>query len=168
MPPVTRIVTRGLVTAVVGVGVAGAGVTTAGAAPATPAAGTFTATIIGFKPPQARGANCLVTVDGVLTFEEGGTLVGAATGTTTALVHASCDEVRSSPLGAFSDAFTFRGTFVGTINGQPVEDELVYAGASRPPGDITATIRIGRAATAVLRADAQVGVGGTYTGIARA
>jgi hypothetical protein len=167
MPGVTEVVTRGLLTAVVSVGVAGAGVTTAGAAPAARAAGTFTATITGLQPPQDRGANCLLTVDGVLEFGAGGTLVGAATGTTTALVHASCGEVLSSPLGAFSDAFTFRGTFVGTVDGQPVEDELVYAGASRPPGDITATIRIGRAATAVLQVDAQVGVGGTYTGIAR-
>ena len=167
MPRVTKVVTHGLLAAVVMSGVAGVGVTTAGAAPAARATGTFTATITGLEPPQDRGANCLLTVHGVLTFLEGGTLVGAATGTTEALVHGSCAEVLSSPLGAYSDAFKFRGNFVGTINGQPVEDEIVYAGASRPPGDITATIRVGGGATAVLRADARLGVGGSYTGIAR-
>src|SRR5690606_33933190 len=62
-----------------------------------------------------RGQNCRLTVDGALVFS--GSIEGAATGTTSALVFAPCDEVAAAPPGAHPDVFQSRLHFVGTVNG---------------------------------------------------
>ena len=110
------------------------------------------------------GANCRLTVSGVLTFS--GTVTGAAEGTTQALIHAPCSAVATSDPGTYGDVFRFEGQFEGEVAGQPVTAELVYAGVTRPGGDIDALIRIRNGVSAVLRADAVVGRGGSYEGTA--
>ena len=50
-----------------------------------------------------RGRNCLLQVAGQLVFT--GTIQGAGTGQTTALVSAPCADVAANPPGTFSDVF---------------------------------------------------------------
>lgn len=140
----------------------------AAADPAGRAAGTFVASVdFGTLTalPAANGTHCELTVQGVLTFS--GTLVGTAGGTTTAYVLAPCAEVLASPPGTYRDVFTFTGTFTGTVDGSATTGSLDYAGVSFPGGAIGATIQLDGASTARLRADATLGVGGTYTGVAQ-
>jgi hypothetical protein len=96
-------------------------------------------------------------------------LVGEAAGTTVALIDAPCAEALSGPPGADKDVFRFEGNFSGTVDGVPVtEGKLSYAGVTRPGGSIDANIAL-RAddVMATLRTvNAQLGVGGTYSGVA--
>lgn len=132
------------------------------------AAGAFTAAV-DFPSLVTRdvgNSKCEFHVAGTLTFT--GTLVGVASGTTTALIDAPCPEALSNPPGTFSDVFRFEGDFAGTIAGVPATGDLSYAGVTRPGGSIYANIRL-RAdeAKAELRTvDAQLGIGGTYRGVA--
>jgi hypothetical protein len=111
-----------------------------------------------------RGRNCLLEVDGQLSFT--GTLEGVATGTTTALVFASCSDVIANPPGTFSDVFRSELEFAGTVNGAPAEGQMVYMGRAQPGGNINAKILLMGDAHAVLKADALVAVGGSYSGFA--
>jgi hypothetical protein len=132
------------------------------------AAGAFTA-VVDFPSLVTRDigrSKCEFHVDGTLTFT--GTLDGVASGTTTALIDAPCPEALSNPPGTFRDVFRFEGDFAGTVDGVPATGDLRYAGVTRPGGSIDANIRL-RAdqAKAELRTvDAQIGVGGTYRGVA--
>ena len=130
------------------------------------ASGEFTAAVdfASLRLRDVRGGRCELTVNGTLTFT--GTLDGAATGTTTALLFATCAEVAVTPPGTFFDVFRFEGDFSGTVAGQPATGPLRYAGITRVGGAIDALITLGGGSTAVLRADAVVAVGGSYTGVA--
>lgn len=130
------------------------------------ASGTFTA-LVDFSTLELRAVGertCELTVDGRLVFD--GSLVGSATGTTTALVLASCADVAGNLPGTFRDVFRFEGDFTGTVNGEAVTADLTYFGISRPGGAIDALMRLGDGARALLRVDAVVAVGGTYAGVA--
>ncbi|MDD9205504.1 hypothetical protein PU560_03350 [Georgenia sp. 10Sc9-8] len=133
------------------------------------ATGDFTAEVdfTTLRATDVLGHACRLTVNGVLHFT--GSLDGEARGTTTAVVHAPCSEVTTAPPGAYFDVFRFAGTFTGTVHGVPTTGDLRYAGITWPGGAIRALVRLtGERATAVLRADATVAVGGSYTGVARA
>lgn len=140
---------------------------TAAAEGAVRAGGNFSASVdfSTLTPtPTANGNHCELTVQGALTFA--GALNGEAQGTTTATVLAPCEDVLTTPPGTFRDVFRFEGNFSGTVSGIPTTGALTYAGVTRPGGAIDATIRLRGSASAVLRADATVAVGGTYTGVA--
>lgn len=149
--------------------VLGTGVAAAGAGPASmavPAHGIFTVELAP-GPPRARpvfGGLCELEVDGSLTFA--GTIEGVATGTTTALVFAPCDEVLSAPLGTFADVFRSEGRFTGTVAGRPASAALTYTGVSAAGGEIQAAIVLDGGARAVLRVEAELAGGGSYTGVA--
>ena len=140
------------------------------AAPQAPdAAGTFTADVdfSTLTASDVRGNKCEFTVNGTLTFT--GTLVGAADGTTTAVIFAPCADATTNPPGTFFDVFRFEGTFTGSVDGSPVTGPLSYAGVTRVGGVIDALILLhGDQGRAALRADAEVAVGGSYTGVAQA
>jgi hypothetical protein len=135
-----------------------------GAAAANPAAGAFQANI-NFVTVQLKDvppSSCLLTVDGVLTFT--GTLVGTAAGMTNALETAPCSAVSVNPPGTFSDAFQFRGHFVGTVNERHIDTSLTYSGVTYVGGHIDAIISLLGSGIGPLRATATVAVGGTYIG----
>ena len=92
--------------------------------------------------------------------------MGTATGSTTALIFASCAQVATTPPGTFADVFRFVGEYVGTVAGQPGSGSLTYAGVTRAGGNITAAIGLRGDSSALVRADAVVAVGGSYRGIA--
>jgi hypothetical protein len=131
-----------------------------------PAAGTFTAQVdfATISLREVGDSKCLLTVQGVLTFT--GTLKGAATGTTSALIFATCAQVAATPPGTYFDLFRFQSTFRGTVKDVRVTGRLTYAGITRVGGAIDAAILLdGDRADAALRADAEVAVGGSYTGV---
>lgn len=140
----------------------------AGASPnrAQPADGAF---VVGpdvtFGVPQdVKGNKCLLTVNGTLHFT--GSLEGAATGTTKALVFATCAEATAAPPGTYFDVFRFTGEFEGSVLGEPASGRLTYAGVSREGGAIDARIALrGGEGWARLRTtDAIVLQGGSYRG----
>jgi hypothetical protein len=140
------------------------------AAPAAPhsASGDFVAAVdfASLTARDVRGNKCEFTVNGTLTFS--GTLAGPATGTTTAVIFAPCSQATTTPPGTFFDVFHFEGTFTGTVKGEPATGPLTYSGITRVGGAIDATVILGGGdARAVLRADAIVAVGGSYSGVAR-
>ncbi|SOC53757.1 hypothetical protein [Ornithinimicrobium cerasi] len=133
------------------------------------AEGSFVASV-DFPTLQARdvrGNKCEFTVEGTLTFS--GDVVGEAVGTTTAVIFAPCDDALASPPGTSFDVFRFEGVFSGEVLGDPTSGALSYAGVTRVGGAIDATVILDGddGARAVVRADAQVAVGGTYSGVAR-
>jgi hypothetical protein len=149
-----------LVAALLTIGVVSA---PAPAAAAPGASGSFVAAV-DFATLQLVPApgGCELTVSGTIYFS--GTLEGAAPGTTTALVFAPCSLVAAAPPGAYVDVFRFTGTFTGEVDGVAATGPLTYAGVTQAGGAIDAVITLTGATSAVLRADAQVAVGGTYTG----
>lgn len=110
-----------------------------------------------------RGRNCLLRVDGQLVFS--GTIEGAATGTTTALVFATCSEVATTPPGTHPDVFKSELAFEGTIDGVPAEGDMMYQGRSQEGGRIEGRIIGSRGISGVLEVDAQRAVGGSYSGL---
>lgn len=109
-----------------------------------------------------RGANCLLQVDGELVFS--GTIEGVATGTTTALVLATCAEVASAPPGTHRDVFKSELAFDGTVAGVPATAAMIYQGRVQEGGRIEGRIIASRGLAGVLQADAEVAVGGSYSG----
>lgn len=109
-----------------------------------------------------RGANCLLQVDGRLVFS--GTIEGVASGTTTALVLATCAEVASSPPGTHRDVFRSELEFEGMVAGVPATGAMIYQGRVQEGGRIDGRIIASRGLAGVLQADAQVAVGGSYSG----
>lgn len=132
------------------------------------AEGEFVASVdfSSLQPRDVRGNKCEFTVNGTLSFSE--SVDGDAVGTTTAVIFAPCSEALASPAGTYMDVFRFEGAFTGEVLGEPADGALNYAGLTRVGGAIDATVILdGDDARAVLRADARVAVGGTYTGIAK-
>ena len=117
-------------------------------------------------PEPVKGDKCKLTVTGTLHFT--GDVAGAAAGTTTAIVFATCEEAMAAPPGTYFDVFRFTGEFAGTVFGEPAEGRLTYAGVTQEGGDIDARIRLRGDAWAQLRTtDAVVLQGGTYRGKAK-
>jgi hypothetical protein len=132
------------------------------------AAGGFEAAIdfASLQARDVRGHRCELTVNGTLTFS--GTVEGTAGGITTAVVLAPCADALASPPGTYVDVFEFEGRFTGEVLGVRASGPLRYAGVTRVGGEIDALITLrGDDARAVLRADAQVALGGTYRGVSR-
>jgi hypothetical protein len=133
------------------------------------ASGDFVA-VVDFTSVELRDAphdSCVLTVNGALQFA--GTLVGEATGTTTALIFAPCADVAITPPGTYFDLFQFKGTLRGTIANRPaITAELTYGGITRVGGAITAVITLRGDTFGVLRADAIVAQGGSYSGFVTA
>ena len=109
-----------------------------------------------------RGRNCLLEVQGRLVFT--GTIVGTATGTTSALVSAPCADVAVTPPGTFTDVFKSETTFEGTIDGTPVRANMLYMGGVDVGGHISGRLVFSNGASGRLDAEAQVAVGGEYHG----
>lgn len=109
-----------------------------------------------------RGRNCLLQVKGELVFS--GTIQGSAVGQTSALVFAPCADVATTPPGTFRDVFKSELTFKGTIAGQPARANVLYMGGVQPGGDIDGRLVFSNGVAGVLDVDAEVAVGGTYTG----
>ena len=109
-----------------------------------------------------RGQNCLLQVDGQLVFS--GTIEGAATGTTSALVFAPCSEAATTPPGTYPDVFRSELAFVGTVDGEPVQADLLYMGRVQPGGAIEGRLVFSNGVAGRLNADATVAVGGDYQG----
>lgn len=131
-----------------------------------PASGTFKADIdfdtLSLAPV---GSNCVLQVDGELTFS--GTLEGTAPGTTTALVFASCDEAATHPPGTFRDVFISALEFEGAVDGVPVTADVTYQGQVREGGSVDALIRVSNGANGVLEVEGSVAEGGSYSGSLR-
>ncbi len=146
----------------------------AAAPSSTNVAGTFGTAASSITFQDAPRANCLLTVTGTITFpgptksDPDPSIVGTATGVTTALVDAPCSVAQANPPGTYPDVFRFAGTFGGTIDDVPTTGKLTYRGITQAGGHINAdlTIRDGRV-NAVLSADAFVLQGGKYTGTIR-
>ncbi|WP_256842173.1 hypothetical protein [Ornithinimicrobium cryptoxanthini] len=165
-----------VVTAVAATCLLGLPLGAAATGPATPTAtrgaqhaeGDFLASV-DFSSLQARdvrGNKCEFTVNGALTLT--GTVTGEAVGVTTAVIFAPCADALASPPGTYFDLFRFEGDFTGEVLGESVSGPLSYAGRTLVGGAIDAIIFLdGDDARAVLRADAQVAVGGTYAGVAK-
>lgn len=166
---VTRAALAGLAAILLaGAGPAAAHSPSAGGQGAQPAAGTFVAEVdfATLEARDVRGNKCEFTVNGTLVLT--GTLDGSAVGTTTAVIFAPCADALANPPGTYLDIFRFEGDFSGDVLGEAVTGPFSYAGVTRVGGDIDATMVLdGDAARAVLRADAQVAVGGTYSGVAK-
>jgi hypothetical protein len=131
------------------------------------ASGAFMAEVFTLVPRPVGNSKCEFVVQGRLTFS--GTLEGVAEGTTTALIDAPCAEaLNPANLGAFRDVFRFEGTFSGAVAGVPANGDLSYAGVTRPGGSINANIKLRADGANATRhtVTAQLGVGGTYRGVA--
>jgi hypothetical protein len=109
-----------------------------------------------------RGSNCLLQVNGQLVFT--GTIEGAATGQTTALVFAPCSDVATSPPGTFTDVFRSELAFEGTVDGEPARANVLYMGRVQPGGQIEGRLLLSNGVQGRLEVDARVAVGGEYTG----
>jgi len=118
-------------------------------------------------PRPVGNSKCEFRVQGRLIFV--GTLNGVAQGTTAALIDATCAEALDpNNLGAFRDVFRFEGTFSGEVAGVDATGNLTYSGVTRRGGSIDANIKLradGAQAT-LPTVNAQLGVGGTYRGVA--
>lgn len=109
-----------------------------------------------------KGQNCLLQVSGRLVFS--GTIVGAATGQTSALEFAPCADVALHPPGTFPDVFHFDGLFDGTVGGQPARSNIRYMGRVQVGGAIAGRFVFSNGVAGEVDVDAVVAVGGTYDG----
>ena len=129
----------------------------------TAASGDFLATVdfstVTFTP---RGRNCLLEIAGQLVFS--GDIVGAAVGTTSALVFASCEAVSTTPPGTFRDVFRSELQFEGTVSGEQAQGSVMYQGGVQPGGQLEGRLLWSNGISGVLDVDAVVAVGGTYEG----
>lgn len=132
------------------------------ATPVEPADGSFSAAL---DFPSLRtepvGANCLLTVQGTLTFT--GRLAGEAIATTRALVFGECPSVKTTPPGTFADIFQSELLFTGTIDGVAVSNlKIIYQGRTAVGGAITGQMRLGNGRDGVLAVEGMVAQGGDY------
>jgi hypothetical protein len=109
-----------------------------------------------------QGNHCIVQISGDLILS--GTLQGTASGSATARIFAPCAELTLESLDDFRSVFRFDGYFVGTVDGEPAQAELVYQGRSEEGGGIDGKIRLSRGLQGVLHVDGQALAGGTYEG----
>jgi hypothetical protein len=136
--------------------------TPAVATPAEPADGSFRAALdFGSLRTEPVGANCLLTVQGTLTFT--GRLAGDATAMTRALVFGDCPSVKTTPPGTFADIFQSALLFTGTIDGIAVSNlEIIYQGRTAVGGAITGQMRLGNGRDGILAVEGRVAQGGNY------
>jgi hypothetical protein len=107
------------------------------------------------------GANCLLAVQGTLTFT--GRLAGEATATTRALVFGDCPAVETNAPGTFADIFRSALLFTGTIDGVAVANlEIIYQGRTAVGGAITGQLRLDNGRDGVLAVEGMVAQGGDY------
>ena len=111
------------------------------------------------------GENCLITVDGVVSFT--GTLEGIATTRTRALAFASCGDVAVLPPGAYEDIFTSAFEFAGKVDGRPIVADLTYRGRTALGGEVEAVFIPSNGLKGRLFVDAIVAAGGSYSGFLR-
>lgn len=109
-----------------------------------------------------RGSNCLLEVEGALVFT--GTIQGTATGQTSALVFAPCEQAGTNPPGTFPDVFKSELEFEGTVDGVPASAKLLYMGRVQEGGQIDGRLIFSNGVEGRLEARAQVAVGGEYSG----
>ena len=109
-----------------------------------------------------RGSNCLLQISGRLVFS--GTIQGTATGRTSALEFAPCDQVAVNPPGTFEDVFKSVAVFDGTVNGQPAHANLLYMGRVQVGGAIDGRFVFSNGVAGELDVQSIVAVGGTYSG----
>jgi hypothetical protein len=109
-----------------------------------------------------RGSNCLLEVEGRLVFT--GTIEGAATGQTSALVFAPCADVATSPPGTYPDVFKSELAFEGMVDGEPARANVLYMGRVQPGGQIEGRLILSNGVQGRLEVEAQVAVGGEYSG----
>ena len=127
------------------------------------AEGAFTAIIDPFSFTfTSMGNKCLLEVDGVIIFT--GTLEGEAPGTTRALVFATCDEAASNPPGTFQDLFRSELEFYGKVNGIETIADMTYQGITEVGGEIKGRMMLSNGLKGMLKVDALVVLGGSYTG----
>jgi hypothetical protein len=127
------------------------------------AEGAFTAIIDFFSFTFTPvGNKCLLEVDGVLFFT--GTLEGDAYGTTRALVFATCDEAASNPPGTFQDLFRSELVFEGKVNDIETIADMTYQGITEVGGEIKGRMMLSNGLKGMLKVDALVVLGGSYTG----
>lgn len=132
------------------------------AQPAETADGAFIA-VLDFSTLRTKpvGVNCLLTVQGTLTFT--GRLAGAASATTRALVMGECPAVETNPPGTFADIFQSELRFTGTIDGVTVSQlEIIYQGRTAVGGMITGQMRFVHGQADVLYVEGVVAQGGSY------
>ena len=110
-----------------------------------------------------KGGNCLLQISGRLVFS--GTIEGTATGRTSALEFAPCEEVAVNPPGTFEDVFKSVAVFDGTVNGQPAHSDLLYMGRVQVGGAIDGRLVFSNGVAGVLDVHAIVAVGGDYQGL---
>jgi hypothetical protein len=129
------------------------------------ATGSLTATIdpsTVVATPTRDGAWCRLTAR--TTLQLAGSVEGTVEGMATADVRASCDLVTTHPPGTYPDTFALRGDFRGTVASEPVRGDVLYTGATRAGGDVSAVLIVSGDASAILGVRAQVGAAGTYQG----
>lgn len=131
-----------------------------------PAEGRFTVTIdFSTLTLTPVGANCVLEISGAVEFT--GTLEGIASARTRAVVLAPCDQVAATPPGTFTDVFSSDFEFAGTVNGAPAIADITYRGITETGGDIAATMRPSNGLKGMLKVEAIVAVGGSYTGFVK-
>jgi hypothetical protein len=138
---------------------------TAAAPTIATATGTLTATIdpsTVVATPTRDGASCRLADR--TTLQLAGSVDGTVEGTTTADVRASCDLATANPPGTYPVTFALRGDFRGTVATEPVQGDVLYTGAARAGGDVSAVLIVSGEASAILGVRAQVGAAGTYQG----
>jgi len=111
----------------------------------------------------SKGGNCLLQISGRLVFS--GTIEGTATGRTSALEFAPCEQVAVNPPGTFEDVFKSIAVFDGTVNGQPAHSNLLYMGRVQVGGAIAGRFVFSNGVDGVLDVHAIVAVGGDYRGL---
>lgn len=109
-----------------------------------------------------HGRNCLLEVQGALTFT--GDIVGTATGSTSALVFATCEEASTTPPGTHPDVFRSVLEFEGLVNGVPATADVQYMGKVAPGGALDGRLVFSNGVAGRLDADGVVAVGGAYSG----
>lgn len=129
----------------------------------TEVAGSYVASVnFATMTLTSRGQNCLLEVEGTLTFT--GSIVGTGTGKTSALVFATCEEAATTPPGTHPDVFRSVLTFEGTVNGEPATADVQYMGRVAEGGALDGRLVFSNGVSGVLDADGVVAVGGTYSG----
>ncbi|MFT4215652.1 MAG: hypothetical protein QM619_00470 [Micropruina sp.] len=133
-----------------------------------PARGTIAVELDGSTltaDPFGRRA-CRLRVDATLRLS--GTITGTASGVTTAIIGAPCEQVLATPPGTFADVFQFVGTFDGTVLGTKATARTLYAGVTEPGGAVSAGLALRGTASASALVKAQAGGTGSYRGTASA
>jgi hypothetical protein len=109
-----------------------------------------------------QGNHCIVQIPGDMILS--GTLGGTASGSVIARIFAPCTELTLESIDDFRGLFRFEGDFVGTVDGEPAQADLVYQGRAEVGGRIDAKIRLSGGLQGVLDVEGEAFEGGTYEG----